>query len=459
MIKITIANPLECRVARKHAKHLKPAISFPAEFWRQTFKGRERIQYEKTCWIHKGKDEFTFYRGHLPRVLKHLKDKKFLIKLIKEDTITPEINVKFKPDLGKYEERDYQIDMLKSAVNAKRGIIVAPTGTGKTIMQIGILSIFKDYPTLILAHTIDIVQQTTDKLLAEGYDVEMLGGGQTFAGAFTSQVVVSTVQSFKKVPQDQRAFAVIMVDETHHVSKFDGTYGQVLSSMLAPVRLGFTATMYDEKTEACFAATGLLGPVIKKMTIHEAAGKKILAKPVIRFIRVPKNDRIRRIRKYDQVIQEGVVDNRIRNGLITEKAMKEYQKGEVILIFVNHIEHGENLQTIFEYAYNIEVPFVQGSMKGKDRLRVKKGLESKTIRMAIATVTWKEGIDIPSITVVINAAGGKSEIGVLQSIGRGLRRKGDKTQVTIYDVFDQSNSFLIDHFGERLSLYMENNWL
>ena len=408
--------------------------------------------------MYKGKNEFSFYRGHLPRIVRHLKNEKILFKLIMDDEISKEIDVKFKPDLGRYEERDYQLDILKTAVKGKRGIIVAPTGTGKTIMQIGVLSVFKQYPVLILAHTIDIVQQTAEKLSAEGYEVEMLGGGQSFAGCFTSRIVVSTVQSFMKVPQEHRTFVVVIVDETHHVSKFDGQYGKVLSSMLCPVRLGFTATMYKEKTEAYFAATGLIGPVIKKMTIHEAADKKILAKPIIRFLRVPKNDRIRRIRKYDQVVMEGIVYSETRNRIIVEKAIEEYEKGKVILIFVTQIEHGENLQHIFSNR-GVEVPFVQGSMPGKERMRVKKSLESKKKRIAIATVTWSEGIDIPSITVVINASGGKSEISVLQSIGRGLRRKGSKTTVTIYDVFDQSNSFLIDHFGERLLLYMENNWI
>ena len=134
------------------------------------------------------------------------------------------------------------------------------------------------------------------------------------------------------------------------------------------------------------------------------------------------------------------------------------KKRFLIWNFVNYIEHGRKLQMEFE-NYNLSIPFVQGSMNSKNRIETKQALEKKKIRMAIATVTWKEGVDIPSLTCVINAAGGKSEISVMQSIGRGLRRKGNKTQVTIYDVFDQSHPFLIDHFGERLAIYMDNNWL
>jgi len=60
---------------------------------------------------------------------------------------------------------------------------------------------------------------------------------------------------------------------------------------------------------------------------------------------------------------------------------------------------------------------------------------------------------------VINAAGGKSEIMTLQAIGRGLRRTDTKDQVIIVDFFDSSNYYLLGHFGERISIYSENDWL
>jgi superfamily II DNA or RNA helicase len=77
----------------------------------------------------------------------------------------------------------------------------------------------------------------------------------------------------------------------------------------------------------------------------------------------------------------------------------------------------------------------------------------------IATAVWKEGINIPSLDVVINAAGGKSEIQTLQSIGRGLRRTEEKLQVIVVDFFDATHKMLIAHFGERVSLYFDLGWM
>jgi len=60
---------------------------------------------------------------------------------------------------------------------------------------------------------------------------------------------------------------------------------------------------------------------------------------------------------------------------------------------------------------------------------------------------------------VFNAGGGKDELPVLQTIGRGLRRTDEKDKVIIYDFFDPSHPYLISHFGQRVTLYMDNGWL
>jgi hypothetical protein len=59
----------------------------------------------------------------------------------------------------------------------------------------------------------------------------------------------------------------------------------------------------------------------------------------------------------------------------------------------------------------------------------------------------------------VNASGGKDEKGVLQVVGRGLRITNDKDEVLIVDIFNPSHPYLVSHFGERISLYCENNWI
>ena len=72
---------------------------------------------------------------------------------------------------------------------------------------------------------------------------------------------------------------------------------------------------------------------------------------------------------------------------------------------------------------------------------------------------WKEGSNIPELDVVINASGGKSEMATIQIIGRGRRKTKTKSALIVYDFFDPSSRFLIEHFGFRVSLYTEMGWL
>jgi superfamily II DNA or RNA helicase len=280
-----------------------------------------------------------------------------------------------------------------------------------------------------------------------------------YSGNFNYGVVVATMQSFSKIdPKDYcDQFPIVIVDEGHHISKFDGTYAKILSNMLSIVRLAFTATE-PTLTEAKLALEGLIGPVIGDFTINEASEKGILAKPKIKIIKTDFDHSVRELRSYVQVYEEGIVQNTSRNKQIVDIALKHKEKGEVVLIFVNKIEQGENLINLFN-GEAVTVPFVKGDMPSIEREYIKKSMIKKRRKIAIATTAWKEGINIPSLNVIINAAGGKSEISVLQSIGRGLRRTDDKEEVIIYDFFDPSHPHLVNHFGERITLYCEKEWL
>jgi superfamily II DNA or RNA helicase len=273
-------------------------------------------------------------------------------------------------------------------------------------------------------------------------------------------IVVSTMQSFKLYDDfDSSAyFHGVIIDEAHHVTDEDGTYGLILQKMLAPIRLGFTATAPTEP-KAQFALEGLIGPLIGKLSIKEAGELDILAKPKIKLVKTSYQARIEDLKSYESVYTEGIVKNRARNREILDLMWDYTTKGMTVLILVTRIDHGEILKTMAENRFGMQVPFVQGETISEDRENFKKRLDSKELKAIIATTVWREGINIPSLNVVINAAGGKSEIMTLQAVGRGLRKTKDKEEVIIVDFFDPSHFFLIRHFGERVTLYMDNGWL
>ena len=72
--------------------------------------------------------------------------------------------------------------------------------------------------------------------------------------------------------------------------------------------------------------------------------------------------------------------------------------------------------------------------------------------------TFSTGINIKNIHNIIFAAPSKSQIKVLQSIGRGLRIADDGRGCTLYDIVDdlswkKSENYTLKHARERTEIY------
>lgn len=446
-IVIKVDNPIECSIPRPFAARISKLFEYDASAWREGQHRKVQMKYKKYAWSGRDKNRFHFYSGMLPIVTRFLSSKNFSYRVDSEDwTVVPKL-----PGLPGITFRSDQKFMINQAIDHQRGLILSPTGSGKTIIQMGIMSAFKKENIIVLAHTREIVRQTYEEIrkFFPGVRTQMIDGetGKSLHGQF----VVSTMQSFAKIPVKDRIdyFTVLIVDEAHHISTLNGTYAKILRTQLAPVRLGFTATR-PVKQEAILATTGFLGPVVGKLSIDAAAKLGIIAKPKIKIVKV-KSDKV--WGNFKEVYTSGIVENRIRNLKIKEIAADYIEEGKTVLIMVTRIDHGERLHKM------TGLPFVEGQTASSDRKYIKDQLSEKQIPGAICTNVWAEGINIPSLDVVINACGGKSEIRTLQSIGRGLRKTDKKDQVTIVDFFDPISNYLVSHFGERISLYTENSWI
>ena len=445
---IELSDPTTCKVSRDDARILLPYMSYTGVYYKKIpipntnpLKFRQdRREYPKDVFFNKNRNFWYFHKGHLIRLI----DEGLPI----EVSTTYTEPTSSAPHIDGITLRKDQESLVRKVRRWKCGVIKSPTGSGKTIIQLALASCYSHCKVLVLAHTLDIVHQTTKKFKDYKFD----------------NVEVRTVQSLNsRLKKDDphtrnllNEIDIVIIDECHHVSKFDGMYGKVLSEIKAQVRVGFTATT-PEDDERLFALEGLLGPIIGELTIEKATELGILARPRIKLLRTPVNQRVKAIRRYPDVYDAGIVENEHRNNMIIELLVDNPDK--TFLILVTKIKHGEILDNLSRQIMGNSVKFVRGETPGEERLEIKELLKSKSIRCVIATAVWREGVDIPSLDCVINAAGGKSEIMTLQAIGRGLRRTKDKEEVIVYDFFDPSHYYLISHFGQRITLYMDNNWL
>jgi superfamily II DNA or RNA helicase len=459
-VKIIKMNPVWSRVTEGR-NLVAPCLLYKKEYWRQGPFAMERSEDTKTMmWGVK------ILTGHVPRILDYCEFKKIPVSFLPNGSgregesttpVAPPLvsGVTFRPD---------QLKLIESAVTHRRGILKAPTGTGKTILAMGIMSCFPQAKILILCHNVSLVTQMADELGKFGFnDVAMLHG-KSKSGT-DSRILVSTMQSYVKVASKgdfPNRWDMLLIDEAHHVSSLTGTYAKILSQTLSPIRLGFTATLPDHD-ETKLAMEGLLGPVIDEVTLEDAAELGLLARPNIRILRVPFSERIRSLSAYKNIYSEGIVHNRARNRLIAKTAVEYALEGMTSLIIVTHIDHGNNIQEMARNIYQMEIPFVRGSTEAEVRDDIKKGLKEKDVKSVICVAggigVWREGINIPSLNVIINASGGKSELALLQVLGRGLRLDEGKTEMDFVDFFDKSHPKLIEHFGERICVYSDNGWL
>ena len=76
---------------------------------------------------------------------------------------------------------------------------------------------------------------------------------------------------------------------------------------------------------------------------------------------------------------------------------------------------------------------------------------------------FSTGVNIKRFHNIVFASPYKSQIKVLQSIGRGLRRTEDKTECNLFDICDDlsynnRSNFTLKHFEKRVELYNQEEF-
>jgi superfamily II DNA or RNA helicase len=448
---IKVVDSTVCHTNLFGAKALNDLLSYKHVFWKNTRFRKERM--EQTVHLIKkwaGGAAYVFPTGFVPKCIEYLEANNIPYDLQPLDMYVewddPHVEgITFRPD---------QRLLLEEGLTSGRGVLKSFTGSGKTIIALGLMSSFSQENILFLCHTKDLIGQTADELTKFGFkDVGVYGGGKKTSG----RIQLATVQTLARMdPWDYGdRFEVVLVDECHHVSSFTGQFGQVLQTLMAPVKLGLTATM-PYKEEAKMALEGLIGPLLGEVSIQDGSDLGLLANPDIQILKAPVNYPMGDT--YLKVYRQGIVRNMPRNKMIMNLANKLVKGGNTVLINIRAIEHGELLLACAENI-GMDAYFVHGESPQQAREDIKNAIKDRNIHCVIASTVWSEGINIPSLNVCINGAGGKSEIGVLQTIGRGLRKTDNKQKVLIIDFEDRSHKWFVNHFNKRVKLYKENGWL
>ena len=138
-------------------------------------------------------------------------------------------------------------DRLRAVVagGTKRVLLVAPTGSGKTVIAAAIIKAALDRGRreLFLAHRRELVQQASRKLYDYGIDAGIIQAG--IRPRLEQPVQIASIQTldaraFRSPRMPKPAADLIIVDEAHHVRARSWT--RILDSYPDAVVIGLTAT-------------------------------------------------------------------------------------------------------------------------------------------------------------------------------------------------------------------------
>jgi len=363
--------------------------------------------------------------------------------------------------------RDYQQEAVDLAIKKERGILRAGTGAGKSSMLSAIIARL-NVKTLILIHKQDIFYQlisTFERILK--VPIGKIGDGECQFENITVAMIQTVAHVFdpkvKVLAKDNKILAektdaikqflgdieCVLIDEAHHVAA--DTFWDVMQNIpKARYRIGVTATAFREDNMDLMLE-GALAKKFIDISSSDLIDKKFLVPPDI-FLFPVAHDRRKKEDTYGQVYNEEIVNNMERNSLICNLALKAKHAGKAVLIAVTQMEHGEMLEHMLQTVDPTAI-FVNGQSKSEVRKQILKELGSGVTRIVIATNIYSEGVDMPALAVLINAAGGASGIHSLQLLGRVLRSAPGKTKAWVVDLQD-NGKFLNNHSKDRVNIYL-----
>jgi len=349
------------------------------------------------------------------------------------------------------ELRDYQKEAIeKWRQRGQRGILVLPTGTGKTYIALAVIKeeIGQNGKVAVIVPTIVLAQQWQSKIYQYvGIKPSLYYTHEKGIGKITIFVVNSAYLNRHLL----QYFSLVVVDEIHHLSA--PTWKQIVEVIKDKKVMGLTATPENA-----------ILPIVYYMGIGLAREKKAVVNVEIRpvFAELTYGERIQ-YEQIDQAIRDiarkldsakaygdktaiETLDRKLkimankRKQLMSEvkdKAIKVLEiarvhPNEKILVFTESIKGAERIAQVLN-DNGIKSMTIH-SQKGKATRNAILQEWGKGFRVLIAVRSLDEGVDIPDVSIGIIVATGKTIRQLTQRLGRILRPAPNKEKAIMYVV-------------------------
>jgi len=387
-------------------------------------------------------DILVLPRGYMRDLLDARKELGIAIEMIDERSSCP---CKYPPQLYEVTLRPYQERAVKAAIRYEQGTIIAPTGSGKTIIGLELIKQRRER-ALILLHRGELAKQWKQVIYERlGIQAGLIGNGKWSLG---KEITIAMVQTLAARREDAESlcgsYGLILVDEGHHTPA--STFFDVIGRSSARYRYTLSATPSRRDGLEQLIYLGV-GPMLEKITKDEV--EEIGATVPATVFAINTGFRPREAESWNDYIVE-LSANGERNELIIELACEA--KGAA-LILVDRIEHAIQLAEMFKRR-GIDHILAHGQLGKEDRGSLMKQISETKITIGTSGLLG-EGIDVSTWGTLIMGSPISSEAKLMQAIGRVVRLAKGKTQALVYDLMDDCG-FSGSSFKKRFDVYKKH---
>lgn len=335
-----------------------------------------------------------------------------------------------------------------------RNLVVAATGTGKTVIAALDYRRLRERPDmhdaslLFVAHRHEILAQSRRMfrmVLRDGTFGEMYVGGER---PERWQHVFASIQSLAALGADTldpQRFDVVIVDEFHHAAA--DTYRALLDHVRPKVLLGLTAT--PERTDGQPVTDWFDGRFAAELRLWEAIDEGLLAP--FQYFGVHDDVDVSRITWRRGGYDLGELSNLYTGDDMRTAKVLDAVRDKVLdprqmraLGFCVSIEHAEYMARQFTRA-GIPAVAVSARTGAAEREAALRRLRDRDVNVVFAVDLFNEGVDVPAIDTVLFLRPTESATVFLQQLGRGLRHAPGKDGLTVLDfVGRQHQKFRFD---------------
>lgn len=399
--------------------------------------------------------------------------------------------------LEKFYPHDYQIETAFKILKNRYCLAEVATSGGKTlIMSIVMFYVLKYIDPnalfLIIVPSISLVTQTTDAILQYNYGDEQSNSNpfdityeevmsdkprKNIKGDVKPNLYVGCYQSLEKwEKKDLQKFFCITIDEGHKIPS--NTITQILKKTIKSsyMRYGLSGTFPKDNSSEILSIQSVVGPKITAVSASYLISQEKIAPLKVKIIIMNHNDEqfntaLNKINSMEAGRQKYEIEKKYiqasqkRKDFIL-KFVNKCTKNTMLLF--NSIDYGKALLEHFKENNDNDHDFyyIDGDVSNAQRDEIKKIIETDDGRVKILLATFGTVGTGYSINAIFNVAfleSFKSEVRIIQGIGRGLRKHDDKKFCLIFDFVDiyykeKNKNIFYKHYIERKTMYTEHKY-